>query len=172
MFAMYYGAYGHTLETPARDETGVDAHYWAVWGAMNFLVQNKDGMIRDQIEIFRRGFLDLPQAVIPADILDQAAYPDFELLDLFIKDFPAACVIPPTGSLQLSSHQPATQIAFLQQRGKKPGHGSHAPVPLFENLCGYFFPRRMPAMKIRPDPSSQTAPGTGTDAFSGTASAA
>jgi hypothetical protein len=84
---------------------------------MNFVVQNKDGMIRDQIEIFRRGFLDLPQAVIPADILDQAAYPDFELLDLFIKDFPAAYVIPPDGPMQLSSHQPAKLIAFLLHNG-------------------------------------------------------
>jgi hypothetical protein len=113
MFAMYHGAYGHTLETPYRDERGVDAQYWAVWGAMNFVVENKDGMIRDQIEIFRRGFLDLPQAVIPEDILEKAAYPEFEMLDLFLQDFPAAYVIPPNGPMQLSPHQPAKLIAFL-----------------------------------------------------------
>ncbi len=117
MFAMYHGAYGHTLETPARDETGVDAHYWAVWGALNFVVENKGEMIRDQIEMFRRGFLDLPQAVIPQDVLDHAAYPDFELLDLFIQDFPAAYVIPPDGPMQLSSHQPFKLVQFLLDNG-------------------------------------------------------
>jgi len=113
MFAMYHGAYGHTLETPAEDETGVDAHYWAVWGALNFVVENKDAMIRDQIEIFRRGFLDLPQSVIPADILAKAAYPYFETLDLFLQEFPAAYVIPSEGPMQLSPHQPAKLVEFL-----------------------------------------------------------
>lgn len=113
MFAMYHGAYGHTLETPSRYVEGVEAHYWAVWGAMNFVVDNKEEMIRDQIEIFRRGFLDLPQVPIPADIIAQAAYPEFEELDLFIQDFPAAYVIPPDGPMQLSPHQPAKLVGFL-----------------------------------------------------------
>jgi hypothetical protein len=34
MYAMYHGAYGHTLETPHQDERGVDAHFAAVWGAL------------------------------------------------------------------------------------------------------------------------------------------
>ena len=37
MYSMYHGSYGHTLETPYRDSRGVDAHYAAVWGALNFL---------------------------------------------------------------------------------------------------------------------------------------
>ncbi|WP_022667775.1 M14 family zinc carboxypeptidase [Desulfospira joergensenii] len=117
MFAMYHGAYGHTLETPSRAEDGVDAHYWAVWGALNFCVESKDEMIRDQIEIFRRGFLDLPQAVVPADIISQAAYPDFEELDIFLQEFPAAYVIPEAGPMQLSPHQPAKLIQFLLDNG-------------------------------------------------------
>ena len=34
MYAMFHGAYGHTMETPYRDVRGVDAHYAAVWGAL------------------------------------------------------------------------------------------------------------------------------------------
>ena len=37
MYSMYHGAYGHTLETPYRDERGVDAHYAAMWGALEFV---------------------------------------------------------------------------------------------------------------------------------------
>jgi hypothetical protein len=113
MFAMYHGAFGHTLETPYDNDSGVEAHYWAVWGAMNYVVENKDKMIRDQIEIFRRGFLDLPQSPIPAWVMEKAAYPEFEELDIFLQEFPAAYVIPVDGDMQLSPHQPAKLVQFL-----------------------------------------------------------
>ena len=54
---------------PFRDERGVDAHYAAVWGALKFVAENKEGMIHDQIEIFRRGYLDLLQQPIPPELL-------------------------------------------------------------------------------------------------------
>ena len=57
MYAMYHGSYGHTLETPSRAGDGVDAHYAAVWGALNFVAENREAMIHDQIEIFRRGHI-------------------------------------------------------------------------------------------------------------------
>ena len=111
MYAMYHGAYGHTLETPYEDERGVDAHYWAVWGALKFVAENRQAMVRDQIEIFRRGFLDLPQALIPDHILAETPYDQFN--ELTIQEFPAAYVIPAGGSMQLSSHQPARLVDFL-----------------------------------------------------------
>ncbi|GAB6907297.1 conserved hypothetical protein [Desulfosarcina cetonica] len=111
MYAMYHGAYGHTLETPYEDERGVDAHYWAVWGALKFVAENRQAMVKDQVEIFRRGFLDLPQAQIPASILAETPYDQFN--ELTIKDFPAAYVIPVDVPMQLSSHQPARLVDFL-----------------------------------------------------------
>ena len=71
MYAMYHGSYGHTLETPSRAEDGVDAHYAAVWGALKFVAGNREAMLHDQIEIFRRGALDLPQMLIPDELLDR-----------------------------------------------------------------------------------------------------
>ena len=109
MFAMYDGAYGHTMETPYRDERGVDAHYWAVWGALKFVAANRAEMVRDQIEIFRRGFLDLLQQPIPPELLP--SYPQYQ--DLMIQDFPAAHVIPAGAPFQVSPHQPARLIDFL-----------------------------------------------------------
>lgn len=115
MYAMYHGAYGHTLETPFRDERGVDADYWAVWGALKFVSENRQAMVRDQIEIFRRGFLDLPQSLIPAEILAETPHAQFN--DLTIKEFPAAYVIPVTEPFQLSAHQPARLVDFLLFNG-------------------------------------------------------
>jgi len=109
MFAMYHGAYGHTLETPHRDERGVDAHYAAVWGALKFVVENKNEMVHDQIEIFRRGFLDLLQQPIPPELLP--TYPQYQ--ELIIQDFPAAYVIPQGAPFQVSPHQPARLVDFL-----------------------------------------------------------
>jgi hypothetical protein len=109
MYAMYHGAYGHTLETPYRDERGVDAHYAAVWGALKFVAENRQAMIHDQIEIFRRGYLDLLQQPIPPELLPE--YPQYE--ELMIQDFPAAYVIPADEPFQVSAHQPARLIDFL-----------------------------------------------------------
>jgi hypothetical protein len=109
MYGMYHGSYGHTLETPYRDERGVDAQYAAVWGALNFIAENREGMIHDQIEIFRRGFLDLLQQPIPPELLPD--YPQYQ--DIMIQDFPAAYVIPADAPFQISPHQPARLIDFL-----------------------------------------------------------
>ena len=109
MYAMFHGAYGHTMETPYRDERGVDAHYAAVWGALQFVAQNRVDMVRDQIEIFRRGFLDLPQQPIPPELLPQ--FPQYQ--DRIPNHFPTAYVIPADVPFQLSPQAPARLVDFL-----------------------------------------------------------
>ena len=104
-------SYGHTLETPSRDELGVDAHEAAVWGALNFVVQNKDAMLHDQVEIFRRGVLDLPQMPIPDELLDETQYDQYN--ELIVQDFPTAHVIPVDEPLQSSPLQAQKLVDFL-----------------------------------------------------------
>lgn len=55
MYAMYHGAYGHTLEAPTNDEDGVRWMYDAIMGALKNATENKQEMIKDQIEMFKRG---------------------------------------------------------------------------------------------------------------------
>ncbi|WP_409292970.1 M14 family zinc carboxypeptidase [Peribacillus sp. SCS-37] len=55
MYAMYHGAYGHTLEAPTNDLDGVRWQYDAIMGALKYATKNKQGMITDQIEMFKRG---------------------------------------------------------------------------------------------------------------------
>lgn len=111
MYAMYHGAYGHTLETPYRDARGVAAHYAAVWGALKFVVQNREAMINDQIEIFKRGFLASLQVPIPGDLLNETPYDQYN--DLTIMDFPTAYVIPAAAPLQQDPHAAARLVDFL-----------------------------------------------------------
>jgi hypothetical protein len=111
MYSMYHGAYGHTLETPSRDARGVDAHYAAVWGALRFISQNREAMVRDQVEIFKRGFLDLPQVAIPDEILAQTPYEQYN--EMTTIDFPTAYVIPAVAPLQQSPYEAARVVDFL-----------------------------------------------------------
>lgn len=55
MYAMYHGAYGHTLEAPTNDLDGVQWMYDAIMGALQYATDNKQDMITDQIEMFKRG---------------------------------------------------------------------------------------------------------------------
>ncbi|MGI2328921.1 M14 family zinc carboxypeptidase [Planococcus sp. YIM B11945] len=55
MYAMYHGAYGHTLEAPTNDEDGVKWMNDAIMGALQYATENKQEMLSDQIEIFKRG---------------------------------------------------------------------------------------------------------------------
>ncbi|MBY6037484.1 hypothetical protein KUV80_12490 [Fictibacillus nanhaiensis] len=55
MYAMYHGAYGYTLEAPTNSWDGVKWANDAVMGALKFSTKNKQGMLTDQIEIFKRG---------------------------------------------------------------------------------------------------------------------
>ncbi len=110
-YAMFHGSYGQLLETPFQDERGVEVLVTAVMGALKFTVKNKQEMVMDQIEIFRRGFLDLPQQPVSREILDQIPYDQFE--DLLIQEFPEAYIIAPSPPFQQSTHQPNELIDFL-----------------------------------------------------------
>ena len=111
MYAMYHGSYGHTLETPSRAAAGVDAHFWAVWGALKYVAENRKQMVHDQIEIFRRGFLDLNQVLIPEALLSESPYNQFN--ELTVIEFPAAYVIPRDAPQQDNPHAAARLVDFL-----------------------------------------------------------
>lgn len=124
MYPIYHGSYAHTLETPFHDLRGVAANYAAVWGALKFVAANKQAMFLDQIEIYRRGILDLPQVLIPKYLLDKTQYEQFN--ELTVTEFPAAYVIPKGRPFQVSSHQPARLIDFLLFNGVKVEKTNHA----------------------------------------------
>ena len=110
-YAMYHGAYAHTLETSYRGERGVSAHYAASWGALKFVSEHKKEMIWDQIEIFRRGFLDLDQVPISDELLAETPYDQWN--ELTTIEFPEAYIIPASAPQQENPHQAARLVDFL-----------------------------------------------------------
>lgn len=113
MYAMYHGAYAYTLETSYRGDRGIAAHYAATWGALKFVTENKAGMIWDQIEIFRRGFLDLDQVPISDELLSELGLEYNQYPELTTVVFPAAYIIPAAEPLQENPHQAARLVDFL-----------------------------------------------------------
>lgn len=101
MYAMYHGAYGHTLESPFRVNgravnlpaeerarlaaLNKQAHMTTVWAALEFAAENRRAMVHDQIEVFRRGWLDEPQVPI-GDVYGEQHE--------FLAEFPEAYVVP------------------------------------------------------------------------------
>lgn len=63
MIAQQMGALGYTLETPYKTRDGVDAHYWTSWSMMNYVVQNRLPIMKDQVEVFRRGDRDVSNTI-------------------------------------------------------------------------------------------------------------
>jgi hypothetical protein len=92
MYAMYHGAYGHTLETPRASNEGLDAHYYAIMAAATFAADNKMEMFHDQIEIYKRGITSYFQ--------DE-------------KGFPEAYIIPVDKDNQMDPIQAARVVDFL-----------------------------------------------------------
>ena len=122
-YAQYHGAYSFTLEAPYRDRRGVDALYAAVWGALEFVAENRETMVRDQIELFRLGLLSVPQVAIPDRVLEQPPYghhPDWTRLGQ-----PAAYVIPASPPLQNRPHEAARLVDLLRANGVELDQARH-----------------------------------------------
>ena len=115
VYSILPGAVGHTLETPYRDERGVDAHFATVMGALNFIIENKNDMLNDQIEIYRRGFASETQNPIPDEFLAETEYEQYN--ETTVGDFPTAYVIPAEAPLQKDPHACATMIDYLLTHG-------------------------------------------------------
>jgi len=113
MYAMYHGAIGHTVEVPLRvngpvydtlpvaelrrrSAVNVDVVEATIRGAIAYTDENRTELIRNQIELFRRGWAGEPQREIPDGFV-----PGFGPEDRYRTEFPRAYVIP-AGSRQRS----------------------------------------------------------------------
>lgn len=55
VYAMHQGALGHTIEVPELNEDSLDAFYYAALGATDYVINNKQELFLNQLEIFKRG---------------------------------------------------------------------------------------------------------------------
>ncbi|AOT70048.1 M20/M25/M40 family metallo-hydrolase [Geosporobacter ferrireducens] len=55
MYAMIHGAMGHTIEMPELNQDSNDAVVYAGLGSIDYVLENKDKLFKNQLEIYRRG---------------------------------------------------------------------------------------------------------------------
>jgi len=91
VYAWFWASIGSAPETHDRGWEGVEAHYVVLWAVLNFAAEHKDELMRNKIEVFRRGALGEETAIV---------------------DMPWAYLIPHE-SMQPSAHQLAEGIDFL-----------------------------------------------------------
>lgn len=55
IYGMHHGIYSYTLEAPDNNWDGVMFLYNAVMGGLEYAAENKNGMLHDMIEVYKRG---------------------------------------------------------------------------------------------------------------------
>ncbi len=124
MYSIYHGAVGHTVEVPLRvnnveyttqpveelrrrSAINTDVAAATIQAAIGYTDTHRAGLIRDQIELFRRGWAGEPQRNIPDNYV-----PGFGPEDRYRTQFPRAYVIP-VGAGQRSAPAAARLVDHL-----------------------------------------------------------
>ncbi|MGF1648643.1 MAG: M14 family zinc carboxypeptidase [Kineosporiaceae bacterium] len=124
MYAMYHGAVGHTVEVPLNprgatltpeqrlDRTRVNTNVGRsiIEANLDWATGNRRALLRDQLELFRRGEAGEPSRPIDDPLALETGL-DVNL-ETFLLDFPDAYVIP-TGDDQRSEVAAARLVDFL-----------------------------------------------------------
>jgi hypothetical protein len=124
MYAIYHGAVAHTVELPLRvnrseyenepveelrrrSALNTDVAAATIRAAIEYTDDNRDSLIDDQIELFRRGWAGEPAREIPDEFV-----PGFGAEDRYSTDYPRAYVVP-TGADQRSATAAARLVDQL-----------------------------------------------------------
>jgi Zinc carboxypeptidase len=124
MYSMYHGAVGHTVEIPMQVNRGAydslpveelrrrstintEVATATIEAAIAYTDTNRATLLRDQIELFRRGWAGEPQREIPDGYV-----PGFGPEDRYRTSFPRAYVIP-VGAAQRSATAAARLVDHL-----------------------------------------------------------
>ncbi|MGF1664481.1 MAG: M14 family zinc carboxypeptidase [Kineosporiaceae bacterium] len=124
MYAMYHGAVGHTIEVPLNprgatltpeqrlDRTRINTNVGrsVIEANLDWATGNRDSLLRDQIELFRRGEAGEPSRPIDDPLALSTGLP--VNLETFPQDYPDAYVVP-VGEGQRSEAAAARLVDFL-----------------------------------------------------------
>ncbi|WP_312854873.1 M14 family zinc carboxypeptidase [Agromyces agglutinans] len=131
-YVAYQGAVTNTVELPlgrsgdqpARAKINIEVAEIVVDTVSDYVLEHRDALLDNQIEIFRRGLAGEPSVVIPADIapedLPEGVPAEWTTIwdetDVYNADYPRAYVIPTDGS-QRSASDAETLVQQLLVHG-------------------------------------------------------
>ncbi len=120
MYAMVHGAMGHTIEMPELNQDSNDAVVYAALGSIDFVLNNKDRLFKNQLEIYRRGVEGIDAAALVDPLYknakgQQIGRPRGENANFF----PEYYVIPVEKGLQKNSLAAYEMAQYFLRNGVK-----------------------------------------------------
>ncbi|MFF2910376.1 M14 family metallopeptidase [Paenibacillus sp. NPDC057934] len=119
VYAMHQGAMGHTIEVPELNEDSLDAFYYAALGATSFVVDNKEELFLNQLEIFKRGINNEDNKAVDENLINAKYEPIGRPRGENANFFPEYYVLPVDKSLQKNELETYKMVQYLLRNNIK-----------------------------------------------------
>ncbi|RED52562.1 M20/M25/M40 family metallo-hydrolase [Cohnella lupini] len=117
VFAMHHGAMGHTVEIPELNQDSTDALYYTALAATKYLVDNKDELFLNQLEIYKRGVNNEDNKAVDKYLVN-AKYEEIGRPRTGNENFfPEYYVLPVDAELQKSPSEAYKMVKYLLHNG-------------------------------------------------------
>lgn len=121
MFAMAHGSLGHTIEMPELNQESFKATEYAGLGAIHYMIENKDELFRNQLELFQRGIDGEDNPAVDEWLVNQDGEQIGRPRDGEENFFPEYYVIPMDQKLQKNPLEAAKMVDYLLRNGIQVG---------------------------------------------------
>ncbi|QOR66389.1 X-prolyl-dipeptidyl aminopeptidase [Cytobacillus suaedae] len=118
IFAMLHGSLGHTIEVPTLSQDSLRALVHSGLGATKYVVENKDLLFKNQLEIFERGVKGEDNRAVDQFYVNQAGEQIGRVRGENENFFPEYYVIPVDGS-QKNALEATNMVEYLLRNGIK-----------------------------------------------------
>ncbi|ABR49665.1 peptidase M28 [Alkaliphilus metalliredigens QYMF] len=119
MYAMMQGAMGHTIEIPELNGHSHDAFVYAGLGSIKHVLDNKDKLFRNQLEIYRRGVNGEDNRAVDSYLVRANGEEMGRLRGENENFFPEYYVMPINSSLQKNNLATYEMVEYLLRNGVK-----------------------------------------------------
>jgi hypothetical protein len=119
VYAMHQGAMGHTIEVPELNEDSLDAFYYATLGATSYVVDNKEKLFLNQLEIFKRGINNEDNRAVDKNLINAKYEPIGRPRGENANFFPEYYVLPIDKSLQKNELETYKMVQYLLRNNIK-----------------------------------------------------
>ncbi|MDP4099274.1 S-layer homology domain-containing protein [Paenibacillus sp. P96] len=117
VFAMHHGALGHTIEIPEISEASVDALYYTALASTNYVMNNKDELFLNQLEIYKRGIEGIDSRTVDPYLVNADYEPIGRPRDGESSFFPEYYVLPVDRELQKNPLETYRMVNYLNRNG-------------------------------------------------------
>ncbi|MCM3761801.1 S-layer homology domain-containing protein [Alkalihalobacillus oceani] len=119
IFTMLHGSLGHTVEVPDLSQDSLYAAVHVGLGAIDYVVNNKDQLFKDQLTLFKRGVEGEDNRAVDPWFVNQAGEEIGRIRGEHENFFPEYYVIPVDEQLQKNVLEATNMVEYLLRNGIK-----------------------------------------------------